>query len=355
MITLLAVLGVHVVAGILLVTSVVWLRRNNRREVQLSTPPQISIVVPARNEAENLRRLLPSLLAQRYPFFEVILYDDGSEDATWEVIRNFGDTRLHTLRGEGPPPGWVGKVHALYTAARNVSGDVILFFDADVVLEDTDALWRLAARFESLPPDSVLSGFTLQRGRALLLVSLLPFTILSLLPVPLVFRLPHPSLSALNGQCWMISRLLYRRLEPHEHCRADVLEDVEIGRYLKTQGVRLHFLDLQNEVSVYMYRSFVEAWRGFRKNAYLLMGGRPASFWPLFVVFTLTLTIAPLISPWLLVSVFALKFASDRFGRFPVWVSLLAPLSFALSTVLQLDSAVHHWLGRVSWKGRPVG
>lgn len=360
MILAFAVLMVQVGIGVVLLTNIIWMMREKRRGVTVQavgagSVQRISVIVPARNEADNLRRLLPSLLSQGHSDFEVIVYDDNSDDATWDVIGSFADRRLRGMRGDGPPEGWVGKVHALYAATRDVDGDVILFLDADAELRGDGALERLAARFGSLPEGSVLSGLTRLHGGAPLLVSLVPFTILGFLPIPLTARLSQRTLGALNGQCWMIERSVYARYEPHLRCRSEVLEDVEIGRYLKGEGITPWLLDLQGEVAVYMYTGFAEAWRGFRKNAYLLMGGRAYRFWPLFLFFCTVLVLPWLISPWLLIGAIVLKLASDGFGRFPIWVSALAPVSFLLAAVLQLDSAVHHWLGRVSWKGRRVG
>ncbi len=332
-------------------------RRRHRRRVPPAPgpPPALSVLVPARNEARNLRRLLPSLLQQDHPDFEVIDYDDGSEDATWRVLQSFDDARLRPLRGEGPPPGWVGKVHALHRAARIARGERYLFLDADAELTTPHALRRLAARFDALPEDSVLTGFTRLRGGAKLLVSLVPGIILTALPWPLVRRRRMPSLGALNGQCWMIGAADYRRLEPHAHVPGAVLEDVMIGRYLKRRGLTPVLCDVQCEVSVFMYDSFGDAWRGFRKNAYLILGGRPASFAVLFPLFLSAFVLGPLRSPRLLASLYGLKAVTDRISGFPWTVSLAAPLSYLLAAVLQLDSAFAHWTDRVRWKGRRVG
>ena len=112
----------------------------------------------------------------------------------------------------------------------------------------------------------------------MLLVSLVAHTILGGLPWPLVRRFSAPSLGALNGQCWMIRAADYHRFEPHAHLPDEVLEDVKIGRYLKRKRMTPVLLDVQQEITVFMYRSFGEAWLGFRKNAYLIMGGTPFSF-----------------------------------------------------------------------------
>src|SRR4051812_27792592 len=97
--------------------------------------PFVSIVVPARNEEKNLPRLLPSLLGQRYPRFEVIVVDDKSTDGTPQVLEEWQarDERLHVVRGEDLPreEGWMGKPHAMMQGARIAKGEWLLFTDAD--------------------------------------------------------------------------------------------------------------------------------------------------------------------------------------------------------------------------------
>lgn len=346
-------LGIHLVLLGIVAANLIYLRRRAPAG-RVGATPRVSVLIPARNEADNLRRLLPTLAAQDYPFFEVIVYDDGSEDGTGDVIRSFEGPRLRGLRGEGPPPGWVGKVHALYQATRHAGGERYLFLDADAALADPGALGRLVAAHEALPPSSVMTGLTRLRGGGLLLVSLVPSSVVGSLPWPLVRRLEAPSLGALNGQCWMIDAATYRRLEPHAALPAEVLEDVKIGRYLKGHGVVPVLADVQGEVSIYMYRDLADAWQGFRKNAYLLLGGRPLPFLLLYAYFLLVFVLAPLFSPWLLLTLYGLKATTDRRSGMPWWVTALAPVSFALGALLQLDSALSHLTGRVAWKGRKV-
>lgn len=341
-----------------------YLRRREEAPPPATDSPRLSVLVPARNEERNLRRLLPSLLEQSHPRFEVIVYDDGSTDGTASVLRearaDFQEKNgavLRVLRGAGDPPaGWVGKTHALHEAAQEATGEIFLFLDADAQLEGPDALTRLARRFRRLPEDGdVLTGFPRLRGAALLLVSIVPNVILTGLPWPLVRRTPGlPSLGALNGQCWMIGAEAYRRHQPHAAQKGEVLEDVEIGRFLKSEGHTPVMRDVTGEVSIFMYESAGEAWRGFRKNAYLLMGGTPLAAGLFVTFFSLTFVLAPLFAPWLWPSVFALKGLTDWRSGQPAWVSLLAPLSFAGAVALQIDSAVSHWRGAVEWKGRRV-
>lgn len=356
----LALLGIHVSVLAVLASNLVYLRRTKRDFVAPEAWPSVSVLIPARNEAQNLRRLLPSLLAQDYPALEVVVMDDGSEDATWDVIASHG--RVRGLRGSGPPPGWVGKVHALHETARHATGEVFVFLDADAELKDAGALRRLVARFlaaearatQAGQDGAATSGLSHLKGGGLLLTSLVPFAILSALPLPLVPRTKAPSLSALNGQCWLIRAAAYRRHQPHAAHPDEVLEDVQIGRYLKALGVRVELHDLRDELAVWMYGSLPEAWRGFRKNAYLVQGGTPLRFALAHGLYLAAFVLAPLASPWLLVSLYLLKGISDVLGRFPAWLPLLAPLTFLLGGALAIDSAVSHWAGRVRWKGRAV-
>lgn len=316
--------------------------------------PLVSILVPARNEEHNLRRLIPALLNQHYRSFELIIYDDASEDGTWQVINSFDDNRIRGLRGEGPPAGWAGKVHALHQAAQRASGEAFLFLDADTELKTPEALGRIIAKYQDMPTNSVFTGMPHYKGKGLILVSLVAHALLVSIPWGLLRWIPASSMSALNGQCWMIDRRLYHKYEPHRQVAGEVLEDVLIGRYLKKMGISPFLVDVQQEIAVHMYASFTDAWRGFRKNVYLLMGNNPISFLFVFMLFGVIFVAAPLIDPRMLVLVYLNKLATDIRSRFSLWISLLAPLGFLIGSTLQVDSAWSNLLGKVEWKGRKV-
>ncbi|MEM1042680.1 MAG: glycosyltransferase [Bacteroidota bacterium] len=349
--------GLHAVFLSILAVNLAYLWRTKRARLAPSPLPRVSVLIPARNEADNLRRLLPTLRAQDYPDFEVIVYDDGSEDETAAVIDAFG---VRKMQGDGPPPGWVGKVHALYQATREASGEVYLFLDADAALKGEGALRRLVERWAAAEAKAgevgaFVSGLPHLRGGGLLLTSLVPFAILTALPLPLTPRTTSPSLASLNGQCWLVGARAYHRHEPHAAMPDEVLEDVNIGRYLKAKGMRAVFRDLHDDLEVWMYRSLPDAWAGFRKNAYLLQGGTPLRFAAAQAFFWSVFVLPPLVSPWFLVSLYALKVGTDTYSRFPLQVRLLAPVSLLLGGLLPFDSALGHWRGTVRWKDRVVG
>ncbi len=379
----LAVVGLLLVlhAGVL---AVVTLNRRHLAQSRTDAAPRAGtravVLVPARDEEANLRRLLPSLLAQTGIDWRAVVVDDASTDGTWRVLQEHcarpAGARLDAIRGTGPPPGWVGKVFALHTAAAHAvpppdgeapygPDDAFVFLDADAELTDAGALARLVGRWQGHGGSgTALTGLPRyrDRGAAALLTSLVPFAVLSALPLPLVPRRPQASLSALNGQIWLLGAADYARLAPHAAHADEVLEDVQIGRFLKRNGVRLHFDDLSASVAVEMYRSFGEAWHGFRKNAYLIGGGTPGRFAVFLALYVLcwvvpsvawtfagVLGLLPLATLWLA------KGLIDRWGRLPCGVTLAAPVALALGAALLLDSAWAHARGNVAWKGRAVG
>ena len=352
-------IGIHLCVAGVLVANFFYLRmhrpsRHIEPDAAPRAPAHVSVLIPARNEAENLRRLLPSLLAQTYAAPATPVSYDRPTDATAEALASFDDERLHLVEGTPLPGGWLGKPHALYQLAQRASGDWYVFLDADTELRHPDAVAHWAHQFAARDTPSVATGLPQLRGGAAWLVSLVPNAMLTGLPWPLVKWIDAPSLGALNGQFWMLDAATYHDHEPHKQVRGEVLEDVEIGRYLKSNGVVPYLWDVRDELTVYMYTDTQAAWRGFRKNAYLLMGGHPVAFVPLCAFYTSTFVLAPWGVPWLWAGVFGFKAATDWWNGIPWHISLLAPLSYAAGTALQLDSAWHHWTHNVSWKGRSV-
>jgi chlorobactene glucosyltransferase len=86
-----------------------------------NTPtPLISIIVPARNEALNIRHCIEALQSQTYSNLEIIVVDDASTDATPKILEQLQAAaqrtpqRLTILNGSELPSGWAGKPHALH-------------------------------------------------------------------------------------------------------------------------------------------------------------------------------------------------------------------------------------------------
>lgn len=223
--------------------------------------PRVSLLVPARNEAHNLRRTLPTLLAQGA--HEVIVLDDHSSDETPLLAARLG---ARVLSGAPLPPGWLGKTWACQQLSEAATGDVLIFTDADVLWQPgaLDAVVEALLRSRA----DLLTVWPRQETRSAgerLIVPLNDDVLLSLLPAPLI-RLPFASAAAGNGQLMAFWRAPYERLGGHALVRGEVLEDVTLAVKLKTRGGRLAIALGGDLVSVRMYRGYAEAVQGFAKG-----------------------------------------------------------------------------------------
>jgi hypothetical protein len=327
--------------------------------------PAVSLLIPARDEAENLRAVLPHLARLDYPALEVLILDDGSADGTAAVVREHAprDPRLRLLPGAPLPAGWLGKNWACHQLAGAARGEVLVFCDADVTPAPA-AVARTVALMDRGGAD-VLTAIPRQRfgswaERAVIpLVVHLP--ILALLPLRRVPRTRSPSLSMGNGQWLAFTRAAYRRSGGHAAVRDAVVEDVALGRRVKAAGLRLLPVLATGTLRVRMYRGTRALGEGFGKNLYPLMGARPLAFAGALGVFLLGA-----VYPWaavlaghagavlpllLLLGVRAAGVALFRHGAGSL---LLHPAGAVLTASLALWSAVGHHRGGLRWKDRVV-
>ena len=99
--------------------------------------PSLSVLIPARNEANNIEALLSDLThVESECLIEIIVCDDASEDSTAELVETWmqRDSRIRLIYSSGPPSGWLGKNHACHLLSREARGEYLLFLDADVRL-----------------------------------------------------------------------------------------------------------------------------------------------------------------------------------------------------------------------------
>src|SRR5258708_6682500 len=96
--------------------------------------PKVSLIVPARNEADSIERAVRSRLGDDYPDLETVLVDDRSSDGTGAIVDRLAaaDARVVPVHLTQLPSGWLGKVHALHQGVARAHGEWLLFSDADV-------------------------------------------------------------------------------------------------------------------------------------------------------------------------------------------------------------------------------
>lgn len=334
------------------------------RAGRLRAAPSVSLLIPARNEAANLRAHLPLLLAQDYPRLEIVVLDDQSDDGTAELVEDFARStpgRLRLVRGASPPPGWVGKCWACWQLAAEARGELLVFCDADVAA-GPHAVSRTVALMQRYRAGAATAIPRLTTGSAaeaavVPLVVQLPLAVL--LPLALVPRTRAVSLSAGNGQWLAFTREAYARVGGHEAVRGEVLEDVRLARIAKRAGVRLVAAAAPRDLSVRMYAGWNEVRAGFRKNVYALLGGRPATFVVGLGMFALAAlypwvavargSVAGLAALGLLLAVRAAAALLFHQGWRTVW---LHPLGCVLA--LRIAAASFRARGGVTWRGRSI-
>lgn len=231
--------------------------------------PRVSLLIPARNEAVNLKCNLPGVLEQGA--YEVLVLDDHSLDDTAHIAGRLG---ARVLRGAPMPVGWHGKTWACQQLAQAARGDILIFTDADVSWHP-GALGGVLHELQRSGAD-LLSVWPRQANVTLgerLLTPLAETPLLSGLPFAFL-RLPSPWASAANGQVMCFRRAAYEDLGGHASVRAELLEDVKLAHRLRESRGTLSLALGRDCISVRMYHSYLDSVDGFGKNFRAVHGGR---------------------------------------------------------------------------------
>ena len=238
--------------------------------------PLVSVMVPARNEALNIERCVRSLLRQDYGSYEIHVLDDGSTDATPELLDRLvteSEGRLRVLQGEPLPRGWHGKSWACSQLSRHARGELLLFTDADT-MHEPDALSRSVAAIMGSGGDmlSIMPHQELGSFWEKLVVPLIHVILMCYLPLRLVRTSPRPAFSFANGQFILFRREFYERINGHAAVRDAIVEDVWLCKAVKKAGGIVVAYNGTDVVSCRMYRNFKELWEGFSKNLFAAIG-----------------------------------------------------------------------------------
>jgi glycosyltransferase involved in cell wall biosynthesis len=221
----------------------------DRNPVLPSGNPCVSVIVPARNEEETIEQALRTLLALDYDNYEVIAVNDRSSDRTGEIMERVSQnphpvaqnaTRMgHPLRvihHTELPPGWLGKTHAMWTAANQASGDWLLFTDADVMFKP-DSVRRALAYAEAEPADHVVlfPRMIMKRPGEYMMIAFFQ-TMFMFGHRPWKVADPstddHMGVGAFN----LVRRRVYDAVGTYEALRMEVLDDMKLGKVVKKAG-----------------------------------------------------------------------------------------------------------------------
>ncbi len=358
----LAALASALAAVALTARLVIARRRAPRLPPPLAEPPWVQILLPVRDEEENIAAILAALGAQSAPVAIRVL-DDGSTDRTLAIAARAAetDTRIELMRVPPPESGASGKVNALAFGSRALGAEWIAAIDADA-RPAPDALARALAAAEREGLDAV-SLAARQRvgslGEALL--------------TPLVFALLDALLGdwravakgagppVANGQFLLVRRSALEAIGGYASIAGEPLDDVALARRLAAAGFRVGFWRAGSALEVRMYRGLRATFRGWRRNLALIVGERrvlsfAAALLPLVPA---VLGLAALVhgAPEIALvawsgGVLASALARAGTGSSPLWGALYPLDALTLSTCLLLalrDRA----RGRLTpWRGR---
>lgn len=333
--------------------------------------PRISVVIPARNEVDNIGRCLDGVLAQDAPDVQVVVIDDGSDDGTGEVLARYAD-RVEVLSGgDAPlPQGWLGKPWACHRASQQATGGWLVFIDADVELSPRalSVLVGYAQRNEL----GMLSGLGQQECRTFWEKVLQPAVGGLILAGNDLDKQNDPEVQTerplANGQFLCFAREAYETVGGHTAVKDDVLDDVGLAIAAKNAGIAYHLVFCRELFSVRMYDSLSAIWEGWTKNLFAGMDHR----WGV-LVGAVTFVVVSNLSPYLIV--FAGFFAGLEtllWGLAAVvviqlvraWLdglfgqdwrySAFHALGSAMLCLLLVHSGIKSKLGTRSWKGRTI-
>jgi len=330
--------------------------------------PSMTVVIPARDEEEGVGAAVSSHCGQDYPGLSVIVVDDGSTDGTPEILAELAahHANLTVVRCPEPPPGWMGKTHALHYGLREAKGDLVLFSDADV-LYAPGAHARCAALMAACDLDMLaLIPRQTGRGMPLLMVSLLDAFLLYGMP-SFLYNFPKLKKLALGtGAGNLVRREAFLATGGFEALRGQVVDDITLGQRMKALAGRYRVILARDAVSVRMYGTLRQAVEGFSKNLYAFLGFNPLralmgllAGWLLHLLPPALLLAAPWLPPGLLWPAgiaagteILLDAAMCLWAGYPLWFAPLYPLRALLWNVTLVLSAWRYYRKGVVWRGR---
>jgi cellulose synthase/poly-beta-1,6-N-acetylglucosamine synthase-like glycosyltransferase len=353
--------------------TVLWIGWNSNRNtltlahfevVPDSDLPGLSVVIAARDEERVVRRALESLLELDYPDLEVVFVDDRSSDRTQEFASELARQhpaghRLKVLTVQELPPDWLGKINALHLGVQATTKPLILLTDADVVFSP-ESLKLAASAQKVLKADHlVVAPQILARGfwePSLVAFFLIMFAVRFRPNRVHRDKKRFVGIGAFN----MLTREAMERCESLRPLRLQVLDDVHLGRLVKSRGMTQYCVVANEHVRVRWIEGLRGCVQGLEKNAYaglnyswtFCLQCAPivcAPFW-----FPLTLALTGHLG-WALLYLlfcFLLGLIIPKECHLPRWIGLTFPLASVVLVFTFLRSA---WLAErrqgVDWRG----
>ncbi|HEX7055905.1 MAG TPA: glycosyltransferase family 2 protein [Bacilli bacterium] len=336
--------------------------------------PLVSVIVAAKEEAENIAATVRSLMGQKLARMELIVVNDRSRDATGvraELLKKEFALRekppfpLKTVHITALPEGWLGKNYALYQGYLQARGSMLLFADADVRFDRDvvkDALAYMSAQqidHLTLIPDLQAEGFWLKAFVRYFLFSL------SLVRPPWLANMDKQKKYGFGvGAFNLMKRSVYEAIGTHKAIAMRPDDDLELGMRIKQGGYRQRVMTGTGRLEVKWYNSLAEAFQGLEKNLFAGFRYNPLLAF-IAVSMQLMLGVLPfagLFSPDLPLAIVSLAavvlfagaylFAAGRISQDKPWDVLVLPVSALLVAYAIARSACLAVLrGGIYWRG----
>jgi cellulose synthase/poly-beta-1,6-N-acetylglucosamine synthase-like glycosyltransferase len=343
-----------------------------RKDPLPDPPPEVTVLIPAKDEGEGVRECLSRVLAMDYPSFRVIAIDDRSGDQTGAIFDELAAKHPDRLRAihiphDGLPPGWLGKCNALHTAAKEVTTPWILFVDSDVKVE-ADALSVALARAAGRGYDavSILTRLECDGFLAQLVLPLAAASAGGMTRMSQTNEDTRKHIAFANGQFFLIRREAYENVGGHAAVRDNITEDVALMRLLKRAGSRVRLYYGQQFASTHMHTSFKQMRNGWAR---IFSGVCERHPWPIVaaILFVLVAGLSVYVAligafvardihwlgvalvHWILMNaVLTLVYAqSGNRGQ----LALLFPLGGTMMLALYAAAIKACFTGRIAWRG----
>ena len=323
----------------------------------------VSILIPARNEADNILPLLQSIYRQDYKNYEVIVYDDESTDKTYAVCTRFADNHkgFRVIKGGNLPDGWTGKNYACHQLAKQAKGAYFLFLDADETVSNgliNSAVHRL--KMYKLGLLSLFANQVMPTPGEKTTVPLLHYMLLNLLPLRLVYLSKNAAIAVACGQFMLFDAAIYRDNWWHQLVSDKVVEDAAIMKLVKSASCNGEVLLANGMLSCRMYKSYRDAINGFSKNALavfnynvlgllvyiiMLIGG------PMLVVMTLNFNLIFFMVGLIILTRIMISLSA---GQSAIYNIITHPIQMINLVIIAFLSIQRHLTHTNIWKGRRV-
>lgn len=338
----------------------------------LAQNPLMSILIPARNEEENIKRCIISLTKQDYKNIEILVLDDNSTDDTVRIVLELSekDRRIKLYSGGLLRKGWLGKSYACWQLSKHARGDYLIFTDADTLHFPNSISGAVACLLRyDLDALSVFPKEIMVTFHERMMVPFGHYIILSLMPLYLIRKIKTALFCTAIGQFMLFKKEVYKKIGGHKSIKGKMLEDIKISKRVKSFGYKFMIFDGRSNVYCRMYRNFREIVEGYSKVLFAVFDYKiymisiaiilaaaiflfPFIMLPVGILFDWPAILINLIILQIIIILITKIILSLRFKCKAVDI-ILHPISMIYLILIAINSVLNTKIGMgVYWKGR---